>query len=115
MKTLLCVVFLISSTGYCADLEIVNSSVFLTKTEEREVSAKKEEALPVRFKLFNVATVKENNDGHSAQPECCEQWDISQQGPDIMRGVDINQVKIICPRFSQYQCNVTQALNSLAP
>lgn len=44
MRTLLfCGILLITSTGYCSDLEIVNCSVFLTKTEGREVNVKKEE------------------------------------------------------------------------
>ena len=42
MRTMLCLFLLIGSAAYCADLEIVNSRVFLTRTEDREVNVKKD-------------------------------------------------------------------------
>jgi len=63
MKTLLCILFLITTTGYCSDLEIVSCNVFLIKTEKKETEVKIEKEwkkVEKEYYTYRVALVLKN-------------------------------------------------------
>ncbi len=79
MRTLLCVFLLISSVGYCSDLEIVESKVFLTKSEERELAPQTEQETTRRKRTFYTYRVVFNLKNISDK-----ELDVATRGLSIM-------------------------------